>query len=639
MSARHHAVLVILLSVLACAPERVVIVDDEVPLAMPLEADLAEAAPAREQEDPPARAIRLDLAEGGVSRQPQGVDAWAPATVNLPLGAGDSLWVPPGGRAELHAGATGMRLAQATGLDVLRYDDRSIQVGLPQGSLELRILPDRDVDSVEVDTPAGAVLLERAGAYRVDADPDGPGGRVTVRSGLAEVTAGGTTVQVQPGHAMELSGGDSPTYDLVQAREPDPFDQWCAGREAREDRSESALYVGRATTGYEDLDGQGSWQVTPVYGSAWVPRVPDGWAPFRQGRWVWADPWGWTWVDDAPWGYATSHYGRWAWSGSAWMWIPHADGMGQARPVYAPAVVAFAGGPGFRGKVSAGGGVAWFPLAPREPYLPAYPASRAYVQGLNAPSFPGGAFTLATASAHANQSVPGAMTVVPQSVFVAGGPVAPSLLAVRSPALAKGVRVGSAPALVPRQESVLGALPGAAPAAAPPPGIAARALMVRARMPQVPVPFEARQQALAVAHGRPLAAPALGGLRAQGQEGRPIPARLATAAGPGGPLRPLPRPAEPQPQRPVLGPGPAAGPEPGLRPATGPEPGLRPAPGGRPRQARNPKQRNRPRRLGPGGQEGPEAEGNPGPRRPAAQRQGRPGRGPREDGRQNRQRP
>jgi len=98
-------------------------------------------------DDPPARVMRLTHAEGSVSRQPPGLDDWAPAAVNLPLGTGDSLWVAPGGRAELHAGPTGLRLAQGTGLQVLRLDDRALQLGLPRGSMELRILPG-EVDSV-----------------------------------------------------------------------------------------------------------------------------------------------------------------------------------------------------------------------------------------------------------------------------------------------------------------------------------------------------------------------------------------------------------------------------------------------------------------------------------------------------------
>src|ERR1035441_183444 len=93
----------------------------------------------------------------------------------------------------------------------------------------------------------------------------------------------------------------------------------------------------------------------------WVPNgTPGGWAPYHFGHWVWVDPWGWTWIDDAPWGFAPFHYGRWAYAGAGWVWVP---GAMAARPVYAPALVAFVG---FGGA----GMTAGFPLGPGEVYPP-----------------------------------------------------------------------------------------------------------------------------------------------------------------------------------------------------------------------------------------------------------------------------
>jgi len=530
--------------------------------------------------------VRLNYVDGAVSRQPPGLDEWVPAAVNLPLGTGDNLWVAPGARAELHAGATGLRLAQGTGLEVLRLEDRSLQLGLPRGSVELRILTGREADSVEVDTPAGAVLLERPGDYRVDVDADDGASRVTVRSGQAAVMAAGVTVPVDPGAALELSGGGNPSYDVVEARAPDGFDQWCAGREQRENGSESAQYVGRSLTGYEDLDGRGDWRINKTFGTVWVPRVPAGWAPYREGRWIWSEPWGWTWLDDAPWGFAPAHYGRWAYVDQTWMWQPYADGMRLAEPVYAPALVAFVGGPAPSGAGSEGGGVAWFPLGPQEPYVPAYPASRSYVQSLNAGSLPPGAVPARLqGAAHANQGVPGGVTMVPRSVFLGARSVAAAALP--GPTRGRGLRVGSAPALTPRRESVL----AGAPAGERPPAAVARPLMVRDRMPLAPVPFEARQQALAVTRGRPLGASAFNGLRPRGTG---LPARLATSSGPGGGLRPL-RPLRPlvsqqaasAPDRPI-GPMYVMPSEPPPTQAMEPKQPLRPGPGRVPGQLRNP---------------------------------------------------
>src|SRR5215472_11492425 len=96
-------------------------------------------------------------------------------------------------------------------------------------------------------------------------------------------------------------------------------------------------------------------------------------------------PWGWTLIDDAPWGFAPFHYGRWAMVGGGWVWIPGRMVVG-VRPVYAPALVAFVGGPRFSIGVTVGGGVgmaAWFPLGPHEVYRPAYHVSEVYVRQVN----------------------------------------------------------------------------------------------------------------------------------------------------------------------------------------------------------------------------------------------------------------
>ena len=142
-------------------------------------------------------------------------------------------------------------------------------------------------------------------------------------------------------------------------------------------------YVSPDVVGYQDLDDYGVWYSDSNYGYIWVPRVTRGWAPYQDGHWAWISPWGWTWVDEAPWGYAPFHYGRWVYARNRWGWVP---GPIAVRPVYAPALVAFIGGPRFSVSVALGGGgghVGWFPLGPREVYVPAYRTSREYVNRVN----------------------------------------------------------------------------------------------------------------------------------------------------------------------------------------------------------------------------------------------------------------
>ena len=106
----------------------------------------------------------------------------------------------------------------------------------------------------------------------------------------------------------------------------------------------SARYVSSDVYGARDLDRYGSWRVVPNYGSVWVPAgVATTWAPYTTGSWILDPYYGWTWVDTAPWGWAPYHYGRWVYVNGFWAWAP---GPVVVRPAYAPALVAFYGGPG-----------------------------------------------------------------------------------------------------------------------------------------------------------------------------------------------------------------------------------------------------------------------------------------------------
>ncbi len=97
---------------------------------------------------------------------------------------------------------------------------------------------------------------------------------------------------------------------------------------------------------------------------------------------------------------------------------------------YAPALVAFVGGPGFGVAIGAGGGVgmaAWFPLGPGEVYRPAYRVSPMYVQSINIVHVSNVAVITSvgvTNVRYVNQNVVGAVTVVPHDAFISARPVA-----------------------------------------------------------------------------------------------------------------------------------------------------------------------------------------------------------------------
>jgi hypothetical protein len=331
------------------------------------------------QENPPARVARISYLKGDVSFQPAGQAQWSQATLNFTVTTGDRLYTNRGARAELEAGSYTVRLSDATDLTVTNLNDQIMQLGLGQGALRVSIYELPSASTVEVDTPNGALTLLEQGTYRVDAEPNGNGTRVSVNSGSLEISGGGVTQTLRAGRGVELTGTDPVQVNSIDMPGLDSFDRWSEERDHRVAESESGRYVSRSIPGYRDLDDYGHWREVPEYGPVWYPeRVPEDWVPYRYGHWAWIDPWGWTWVEDEPWGFCPFHYGRWVHAGFGWGWLP---GPYVARPVYAPALVVFVGGPHFA--IGVGVGVGWFPLGPGEPYYPWYHHREDYLREVN----------------------------------------------------------------------------------------------------------------------------------------------------------------------------------------------------------------------------------------------------------------
>jgi Family of unknown function (DUF6600) len=325
--------------------------------------------------DPPDRVARLSYMSGTVSFQPSGEDQWNQAVPNYPLTEGDRIYTDHDGRAELETGNLAIRLSSSTDLTTTNLSDQLVQIGLAQGTLRVRAYDILSGSSVEIDTPNAALTLLRPGSYRVETYPDNNTTLVTVDSGDLQISGNGLSQTIHSGQFVKLSGTDQVYLDRVSAPGEDDFDQWCGDRDGRYVSSNSRQYTGQYMPGYDDLDQYGQWQSAPDYGEVWYPAgVPAGWVPYRYGRWVWEDPWGWTWVEDEPWGFAPFHYGRWALVGSRWGWIP-GPVVVTARPIYAPALVAFVGAPGPN--------VVWFPLGPRDPFFPWYHHSDVYLRQVN----------------------------------------------------------------------------------------------------------------------------------------------------------------------------------------------------------------------------------------------------------------
>jgi hypothetical protein len=463
-----------------------------------------QAAPAAPAQDPPSRVARLSYSAGSVSFQPGGEGDWVEAVKNRPLTTGDNLWADKDSRAELQIGSTSLRIDSESSITLLELDDTTTQVRLSQGSAVFRLRHLDDGDHFEIDTPNSAFVVERTGEYRVDVNSTGDESDVTVWSGRGEVTGGGASYIVIAGQRASFNGTNELDHEIEQVPGNDNFDQFAFSRDDLEDRAESSNYISTEMTGYEDLDQYGQWHYAADYGPVWTPvGVAVGWAPYRFGHWVWVGPWGWTWVEDEPWGFAPFHYGRWAFVAGAWCWAP---GPIAVRPVYAPAFVAFVGGPGF-GVGVGGPSVAWFPLAPREVFVPWYRTSPSYVNNVNITNtrvtvtqvtnvynttIINRNTTTVNRVVYANQHVTNAVTAVSRQTFANARPVSSNLVRVDERQIAAASVVHDVP-VEPVKQSVLGA---GRPAAAKPPAAVENRQVVATRAPTPPRPsFDERQAA------------------------------------------------------------------------------------------------------------------------------------------------
>ncbi len=108
-----------------------------------------------------------------------------------------------------------------------------------------------------------------------------------------------------------------------------------------------------------------------------------------------------------------------------WGWVP---GTRIARPVYAPALVAWIGNGGISVTVSIGKtpSVGWFPLAPREIYVPAYRSSERYVQRVNVTHIVSNPQAFVQQAHYANRHITHAVTAVPSEVITHRRAVAPA---------------------------------------------------------------------------------------------------------------------------------------------------------------------------------------------------------------------
>ena len=352
-------------------------------LCLSLQAGLASA-----QADPPGRVGRMADFQGAVWVFEHEAGDWAAALRNRPVTTGDRISTGADARAELRVGSSVIRLAARSELEFVQLDDEHIRLQLHSGSAAVRIRSREVAEEVELLTAEARLKPMRAGHFRLDRQND-----VTFAASIfGELLLDESSAfPISSGQRMEFwrEGPQRQLRHRWSVLPQDALSVWMTRDDPHEQRSASSRYVSPEMTGAEELDRHGRWESHPDHGSLWVPiSVQVGWAPYRFGTWVWQRPWGWTWVDAQPWGFAPFHYGRWvSWRGR-WCWAP---GVYAPRPVFAPALVSWVGGPqhgvsagvviGTRGRPLPAAG--WAPLAPHQAYTPHHVASPVYVERIN----------------------------------------------------------------------------------------------------------------------------------------------------------------------------------------------------------------------------------------------------------------
>jgi hypothetical protein len=345
-------------------------------------ADQADPALANMAPDPPDRVARLSVVEGEASIEAAGASAFSAAEVNYPLTTGDRLYAGDNSMAELQTGQVALQLGATTDLTLVTLSSHLAQFGLAGGSVRLRAFSLEPDSGVELDTPNVAITLLQPSDLRIDTDPNSYATTLTVTAGQVQVQGNdfdrtlnsGDSIQLKGLNPLEAASGASPQQDALDQFAESRDEQFLSGEQG------DGSNVSDATVGAEDLSAYGDWSTDNDNDPVWFPSgVAVDWEPYRFGHWIWLRRWGWTWVETEPWGFAPFHYGRWERLGGRWGWVP---GPTAVHPIWAPALVVFLNGGSLAG--ANGPLVAWAPLGPREPFVPWYTASGLYTNRVNA---------------------------------------------------------------------------------------------------------------------------------------------------------------------------------------------------------------------------------------------------------------
>jgi hypothetical protein len=349
--------------------------------------------------------VRISLIDGDVQIRTEDTGEWVPTSINMPLRAGDRIWVPEGSKTELSLrDGSYVRLGQESGLEILATDKDSFQFYLFEGHAYINFRGLKGT-MLQMETSLTSMTAYGRTDFRIDVALPSPT-KISVFKGsvYAETREGKTTVE----EGTTLSIGEEAYAELSPLGAPDAWEKWNRDRDRMlAERRPPSNYLPEELHAYsKEFDDNGSWTYVQTYGYVWRPAVAVsvGWAPYRIGRWVWMGG-DYVWISYEPWGWVPYHYGRWVFVVSiGWCWVP-------------PLAGAVYWGPGYVGWVYTPTYVAWVPLAPYEIYYGygsygPYSVNITYIKNVEVNKV-----------VYKNVHVQNAVTVIHRDTFVTGKPV------------------------------------------------------------------------------------------------------------------------------------------------------------------------------------------------------------------------
>jgi hypothetical protein len=300
--------------------------------------------------------VRMSLVSGDVQIETEGTGDWVPAAVNTPLRAGDRVWVPANGRAEIQVpGGVFVRLDASTSFDILSLGGESLQFAVNSGRAYINNRQ-YGIDHVQVDTPLGSIDSYDDSLVMIAVGESGAT-ELSVLSGYGYAETNDGKIRVEADSTLRI--GADLRAEILTLGPSDAWEEWNRERDEQlaEDR-EGLRYLPEELNDYaSDLDDNGRWLYASDYGYVWSPweSASMDWSPYRIGRWVWSGG-QYVWISHEPWGWAPYHYGRWAYFGTVgWCWVPPRHGS----VFWAPGYVGWVHTPTY---------VSWVPLAPGDIY-------------------------------------------------------------------------------------------------------------------------------------------------------------------------------------------------------------------------------------------------------------------------------